>query len=165
MKPIPASLTHRSTPSGPSKMFTPRASKTSALPVEPDMARLPCLATCTPAPATTNAAAVEMLNHSLPLPPVPHVSTVSTPGLTCRETSRITDAMPAISSGVSPFMRSAVTNEPNWASVASPPMICAITSAASDCERSMLSTAAWMPCWMFMVGWVVCRSMSVLMML
>ena len=45
-----------------------------------------------------------------------------------------------------------MTKEPNWASVASPPMIWAMTSAASDWEMSVLSTAAWMPCWMFMGG-------------
>ena len=38
------------------------------------MARLPCLATRTPAPAATSAATVEMLKASLPLPPVPQVS-------------------------------------------------------------------------------------------
>jgi len=35
---------------------------------------LPCFATWTPAPATTNAATVEMLNVPAQSPPVPHVS-------------------------------------------------------------------------------------------
>ncbi len=39
------------------------------------MLRLPCLATRTPAPAATNAVAVEMLKVPLVSPPVPQVST------------------------------------------------------------------------------------------
>ena len=43
-------------------------------PAAEETARLPCLATGTPAPATTNAVVVEMLNVCSPSPPVPHVS-------------------------------------------------------------------------------------------
>ena len=39
-----------------------------------ETARLPCLATGTPAPATTNAVVVEMLKVCSPSPPVPQVS-------------------------------------------------------------------------------------------
>ena len=42
-------------------MLTPSAVSTSAAPELEDSARLPCLATGTPQPATTSAAAVEML--------------------------------------------------------------------------------------------------------
>ena len=42
-------------------------------------ARLPCLATRTPAPATTNATTVEMLNVPPPSPPVPQVSSRGSP--------------------------------------------------------------------------------------
>ena len=41
--------------------------------------RLPCLATWQPAPAATNALAVEMLNVPAPSPPVPTVSTRGSP--------------------------------------------------------------------------------------
>ena len=51
-------------------------------------------------------------------------------------------AIPAISSAVSPFMRRAVTNAPNWAGVASPSMMTPIASAASPIERSLPSTTA-----------------------
>jgi hypothetical protein len=95
MKPTPTSLKQFLTPSGPKAMFTPKDSSTSALPVDPDIARFPCLATGTPAPETTNAEAVEMLNQSSPLPPVPHVSIISRSVSTCNDTSRITLAMPA----------------------------------------------------------------------
>ena len=58
-------------------ILTPRASRTSALPhlLETDL--LPCFATEAPAPAATNAVAVETLNVLLPSPPVPHVSTIN----------------------------------------------------------------------------------------
>ena len=55
-------------------MFTPRAASASADPVRLVTARLPCLATGTPAAATTSAAAVLMLNVPEPSPPVPQVS-------------------------------------------------------------------------------------------
>ena len=42
-------------------ILTPSAVSTSAAPDFDDSARLPCLATGTPAPATMNAAQVEML--------------------------------------------------------------------------------------------------------
>ena len=56
-------------------IFTPKASITSAEPHFEVMLRLPCLATRTPAPATTKAVAVEMLKVPLASPPVPQVST------------------------------------------------------------------------------------------
>ena len=48
-------------------MRTPSADKTSALPQRLLMARFPCLATVAPAPAATNATAVEMLNRTRPV--------------------------------------------------------------------------------------------------
>ena len=56
-------------------IFTPRASITSAEPHLELRLRLPCLATRTPAPATTNAVAVEILKVPRASPPVPQVST------------------------------------------------------------------------------------------
>ena len=75
MKPMPASARHRCTPPASRSILTPSASSTSAEPQCDDAARLPCLATGTPAPATTIAATVEMLNVLLRSPPVPQVST------------------------------------------------------------------------------------------
>ena len=48
----------------------PSSVSTSTVPVREEMARLPCLATFTPAPAATRAAAVEMLRVCRPSPPV-----------------------------------------------------------------------------------------------
>jgi hypothetical protein len=58
--PIPASVTHLATRSAVSVSGRPRRSSTSAVPQDDDAARLPCLTTGTPAPATTMAAIVEM---------------------------------------------------------------------------------------------------------
>ncbi len=66
--------------SGGTSSEIPSASSTSAEPHLDEIERLPCLATCTPAPAATNAAAVEMLNVPEASPPVPHVSTSNSSG-------------------------------------------------------------------------------------
>ena len=73
MNPRPVSSRQRDTPSGLRSMRAPSASSTSALPQREVADRLPCLATATPAPATTNVDVVEMLNVERP-PPVPQVS-------------------------------------------------------------------------------------------
>ena len=91
----------------------PSASSRSALPHWLEIDRLPCLATCTPAPATTNAATVEILNVSLPSPPVPQVSSSVAPfrpASTGAAIRRIARAKPTSSSAVSPFMRKAIRN-------------------------------------------------------
>ena len=84
-------LTHRELPLygvqfHPESVLTPEGAKLLAnflvlagelAPAEPaalETARLPCLATATPAPATTNAVVVDMLKVASPSPPVPHVS-------------------------------------------------------------------------------------------
>src|SRR2546422_3843541 len=54
-------------------MRTPSASSTSAEPHLDVNDRLPCLATTAPAPAATNAAAVEILKVETTPPPVPQV--------------------------------------------------------------------------------------------
>ena len=61
MKPMPASAMARSTRAMSQSRLTPSELSTSAAPDFDDSARLPCLATGTPAPATTKAAAVETL--------------------------------------------------------------------------------------------------------
>ena len=81
--------------------------------------------------AATNAAAVEILNVSWPSPPVPTESTSGPVTSTRKAFSRMTVAIPAISSAVSPLIRKAVRKAPNWAGVASPSMISPITVIAS----------------------------------
>ena len=74
---MPASVTQRTIASGPRSSGTPMNSNRSAVPQEDDAARLPCLTTRTPAPATTIAAIVEMLTVWARSPPVPTTSTAS----------------------------------------------------------------------------------------
>src|SRR5438552_1290373 len=153
---MPTSTTQRPTCSGVSWRFTPSVSTTSAepqseAPLSPDIERLPCLATWSPAPATTNAVAVETLKVPDASPPVPHVSisisrsvplsaAVSSARAWTRATlSRITCAKPISSSTVSPFIRSAVRNAAICASVAVPDMIASIAAAASMRVRSRRS--------------------------
>ena len=142
MNPTPTSLIHWATETGESSIWTPKASRTSALPQDPEAARLPCLATFSPAPAATKAVAVEMLKVFLPSPPVPTVSTNSPSTSTLRAISRITLAMPAISWVVSPFKARAVKNAPSWAGVASPSMISRITEDASSMVSDWPETTA-----------------------
>ena len=60
---------HFSTTLTSASILTPNRFSTSALPHWPEDALLPCLATFRPAPATTKAAAVEILNVFLASPP------------------------------------------------------------------------------------------------
>jgi hypothetical protein len=78
-KPMPKRSMHSATRSGGVSKFTPSASSTSAEPQRELMERLPCLATRTPAPATTNAVQVETLKVPVASPPVPQVSTSRQP--------------------------------------------------------------------------------------
>ena len=77
MKPMPASRMQWPICSGLRSILTPSAASTSAAPDFDDSARLPCLATGTPAPATMSAAQVEMLNEPDASPPVPTTSMAS----------------------------------------------------------------------------------------
>ena len=116
--------------------WTPSASSTSAPPTDPDIARLPCFATASPAPAAISAAAVEMLNVCRMSPPVPQVSTTARAtrtGVACR---RIARAAPTISSTRSPFMRSATRKPAICASDASPSMIARTTASTPSSGRS-----------------------------
>ncbi len=159
-KQIPISRRHLAASSGDSWTFTPRASITPAEPHFELMLRLPCLATRTPAPAATNAVAVEMLNVPLASPPVPLVSTkddsarndstkASRPVPLTSSASearlvwvrgsmgkgaaaaRIASAKPTISSTVSPFMCKATSNAEICASVHFAESTSVITSRAS----------------------------------
>src|SRR4051812_48598761 len=129
---MPASATHRSTPAGPRSITTPSASNTSADPDADDAARLPCLHTGTPAPATTKAAMVDTFTLWLRSPPVPQVSMAS--GLTCTGSANasMVRTRPVISSTVSPRVRRAMAKPAIWAEVAFPSKMSA--SAAAACS-------------------------------
>src|SRR5215218_5012165 len=135
MKPKPISLMQASTTSTPTSIRPPRASRTSAEPHWLVAERFPCFATRHPAPAAMNAAVVETLKVGLP-PPVPAVSTRSSPASTFTARSRSTAASPAISPTVSPFVRRAMRNAAAWASDAFPSMISVRTREASEASRS-----------------------------
>ena len=132
MKQIPISFKHRSETSGGVDTFTPSAASTSALPQRLLAARLPCFATGNPAPAITNAAAVETLKVFAQLEPVPAVSTkTSCSDLMCTARSRIASARPASSATVSPLSLSAINAAAICASLAS-----SRNSAFSKCADS-----------------------------
>src|ERR1039458_5861197 len=97
----------RTTSAGASRR-TPRASNKSAEPTDEDAARLPCLATLTPQPATASAAIVEMLTVCSWSPPVPTMSMASGSIVKVWADAIIASMKPVISSAVSPFAVSAV---------------------------------------------------------
>ena len=113
-------------------MLTPSAASTSAAPERDDSARLPCLATGTPAPATMNAAQVEMLNEPEASPPVPTTSMASGGASTRSILPRMAVTAPVISSTVSPRTRNAINSAPICEGVASPDIICSKALAASS---------------------------------
>ena len=136
MNATPTSRRQRSTPRASRSIATPSASSRSADPQWLDAARFPCLATGTPAPATTIAATVEMLNVPLRSPPVPQVSITGSGATTGLANSSIVRAMPSTSSTVSPFVRSAIRKPPIWPCVASPSMIERIAVALSSADSA-----------------------------
>src|SRR3990170_3532301 len=143
MKPSPHSAMQRAIVSGPHSILTPSAVSTSAEPEREEIERLPCLATGTPAPATTKAAQVEILYVPLASPPVPHVSMAPSGAATLTALARMARAAPAISSIVSPRTRKPMRSAPTCASVAPPDMIRSKASAASLSVR--LIPAATLP--------------------
>src|SRR6201993_893485 len=132
MKPIPASLTQRPTCAGVRSSLTPSAASTSAAPERDDSARLPCLATGTPAPATMKAAQVETLTEPEPSPPVPTTSTAPAGAVTRSILARTAATAPVISSTVSPRTRSAIRSPPICEGVASPDIMLSKADAASS---------------------------------
>src|SRR5262249_6346600 len=149
---MPTWSMHWATLVGVRSRLTPSASTTSAEPQRLDTDRFPCLATFSPAPATTNAVAVETLKVPDASPPVPAVSisisrsvpasaVPTSPRVRTRTAfSRMTSASPMSSSTVSPFMRSAVRNAATWTEVAAPDMRASMAAAASRRVRSRRST-------------------------
>ena len=88
---------------------------------------MPCLATLSPAPEATKAAVVEILKVFRPSPPVPTMSNNGPDDFTGMALARITEAIPAISSGDSPLMLSAVKKAPICEEVACPFIISSMT--------------------------------------
>src|SRR5260221_265327 len=126
-------------------MTTPSASSTSALPDCEVNERLPCLATRAPAPAATNAAAVEMLKVVTLPPPVPQVSTSGFPsfvGSRCIALRRARTA-PTTSAAVSPRLLKPIRRADICTGVDSPRIICAKAASASSEERERRSARAW----------------------
>ena len=120
-----------------------------ASPQREDTARLPCFATVTPAPATTNAAVVEMLNVCRPSPPVPQVST---------NTSRLdADAVDPRAHHLAPRRRSRRRSRPSSAAPRGTrppapasrrrPRSRSITADISARERSLPSRSLATACW------------------
>ena len=137
MNPIPASRMQWPICSGVRSILTPSAASTSAAPERDDSARLPCLATGTPAPATMSAAQVEILYEPEASPPVPTTSMASGGAATRSILLRMVVTAPVISSTVSPRTRSAMRSAPICDGVASPAIICSKASADSsrvNCE-------------------------------
>ena len=99
---VPAAAIDREMTSGGTSILTPSAVSTSEAPESDDTARLPCLATGTPAPETMKAAQVETLTEPEPSPPVPTTSIASAGAFTRSILLRIADTAPVISSTVSP---------------------------------------------------------------
>ena len=154
MNPTPVRSMQLATCCGVSVISAPSASRKSAEPERELIARLPCFATFAPPAAATKAAAVEALKTFCE-PPVPAVSSSGRASISTRsDFSRITFAMPVISSTLSPFRRSAVTKAPNCASLASPSMMSRMQPAASSSVRCLPSSTsamiasrimAWLP--------------------
>src|SRR2546429_174669 len=124
-------------------ILTPSAISTSAEPDCEESARLPCLATGTPQPATTRALAVEMLKLPEPSPPVPTVSIVPGGASIASALALMIRAAPVISSTVSPRTRSPIRKAPICDGVASPlMMISKAASASLSLRRRPAATSA-----------------------
>src|SRR3984885_13391919 len=132
MKPMPASRMQWPICAGIRSILTPNAASTSAAPERDDSARLPCLATGTPQPATISAAQVEILYEPEASPPVPTTSMASGGAFTRSILARIAVTAPVISSTVSPRTRKAIKSAPICDGVASPAIICSKALAASS---------------------------------
>src|SRR4051812_16240400 len=143
MKPMPVSATQRPTCSGLMSILTPSEASTSAAPERDDSARLPCLATGTPAPATMNEAQVETLTDPEPSPPVPTTSTATGGAFTRSILARMAETAPVISSTVSPRTRNAIKRPPICEGVASPDIM--LSNADADSWRESVAPVATFP--------------------
>ena len=129
-KQMPTSSSSSRQRSGFCRIFTPSASRQSAVPHREEAARLPCLPTFMPPAAATSAAVVEMLKLWALSPPVPTISNRSGPASTRVAWSRMAAAQPAISSVVSArvlLVDKAARNAAFWVAVVAPLMISFMT--------------------------------------
>ena len=116
-------------------IFTPRASRQSAVPHCEDAARFPCFATFMPPEAATRADVVEMLKLWALSPPVPTISNSSISVSTFVACARMAAAQPAISSVVSALallVDNAAKNAAFCVAEVSPLMISFMTAYASS---------------------------------
>ena len=138
---MPASETQRATSAGSKSIRTPRASSTSAVPHCEEAARLPCLHTGTPAPATTNAAMVEMFTECDLSPPVPTMSierdAMSAGRSTRADALRTSASIPSSSTALSPLVRNPITSAAICADVASPSRTVRIAARDSFNDKSV----------------------------
>ncbi len=135
-KVMPASSATSTTRCGGSSRLTPSLPRTSEEPLADDEARLPCLTTLAPVPATTIADMVEMLTVLAMSPPVPTMSTVRPGTWMVVACSYIARTSPETSVTVSPLARSATAKPAICTSVASPLMMRSIAQAVSSAVRS-----------------------------
>ena len=108
------------------KTFIPISLKRSADPDFELKFLFPCFATGTPAPATTNAAAVEMFKVPLPSPPVPTISIASEGAITGVAFALIASVAAKYSSKLSPLALSAIKN----------PAVCALEDSPLNSESN-----------------------------
>src|SRR5258708_22285497 len=102
---MPISHRQRRTIAMSQSILTPSAANTSAAPDFDEKARLPCLATGTPQPATTNALAVEVFKGPDPSPPVATVSTLPGRAAVAGALAALNRAPPVISAKGHPATR------------------------------------------------------------
>ena len=114
----------------------PKTSSISEEPVLPDADLEPCFSTGIPAAAVTTEAIELMLTVPTRSPPVPTMSTASSPVFNSTALSSITSTKPASSETVSPLDRKAIMNAPIWLSDASPDMISRSAQLAAVLVRS-----------------------------
>ena len=100
--------------------FIPRLVRASAAPDFELKFLLPCLATFTPAPATTKADAVEMLSVPIPSPPVPTISIDPGGAFTEMHLDRMASAAAEYSETDSPRALIAINRPPTCDGVALP---------------------------------------------
>ena len=158
--PMPTWRMARAVAAGGRSRRMPQASSRSALPHWLEIERLPCLATCTPVPATTKAATVEMLNVSQPSPPVPQVSSrvwPARPASMGTAIRRMARAKPTSSSTVSPFILRAIRKAAICAWLASPRRIICMAASASAAGRFCPATRRFRYGRSGMIYWVFCR--------
>ena len=141
---MPVSRKVCSAAAGSRSILTPSASNMSAAPLLEDMERLPCLATATPAAATTKDTAVEMLSVPSPSPPVPQRSIAMGGAAMAFIWARIAVTAPT-NSDVTGFRaesasRKFLISSSSARPLSNSPKICAASSAVRGCCATRLGS-------------------------